>query len=127
MMNEIIPNLYIGDYQDAKDRPKDFVSINVAHEHLDTLPESVYLPWLRPDGNRVAVDISLLYLIAENIDRDLKHGRKVLVNCNMGQERAPLTVVWYLIVKKGMTLDDAYKLVKEKRKQTLDRRGWIGD
>jgi protein-tyrosine phosphatase len=49
----------------------------------------------------------------------------VLVNCNAGQERAPLAVVWFLYKKRGMSFDAAYDLVKQKRLETQDRRQWV--
>jgi len=40
-------------------------------------------------------------------------------------ERSPLTCVWFLVKKRGMTLDGAYELVKKQRPQTMDRRSWV--
>lgn len=42
-------------------------------------------------------------------------GRRVYVHCTAGINRAPLTVVGYLIFVKGMTADDAIGLVKRSR------------
>lgn len=75
--------------------------------------------------SRVQILGFVLDAIAEIIQLNLDAGRKVLVNCNMGMERAPLAVIWYLLKKRGMTLDAAYELVKKKRPQTQDRRQWI--
>lgn len=125
-MNEVVPGLFVGDYNDAALHDKDFVSINVAHEHRLTLPDSLYLPWWVPLGNgQVNISRVVLDAVAEIIALNLAMGKKVLVNCNKGQERAPLTVAWYLMKKTGKTFDEAYALVKEKRPETLDRKFWL--
>ena len=138
-MNEIIPGLFIGDFQDAVEgnrvAPRTFVSINVAYEHKLTLPDSLYLPFMIPipypsgtppsQPSQMQVNSVILDALAEIIDLNLQFGRKVLVNCNMGLERSPLAVMWFLKRKRGMTLDGAYELVKEKRPQIYDRRFWV--
>ena len=52
---------------------------------------------------------------------------KVVVHCAMGIERSPLTVVWYLHKYEGLTLDEAYALVRKARPVAVERRYWIED
>ena len=52
-------------------------------------------------------------------------GREVVVHCAMGMERSVLSVVWYLHVDAGMTVDEAYDMVFEARPIACDRRHWI--
>lgn len=52
-------------------------------------------------------------------------GREVVVHCAMGMERSVLSVVWYLHVDTGMTIDQAYDMVFEARPIACDRRHWI--
>lgn len=49
------------------------------------------------------------------IDDAIKKDGKVLVHCSYGISRSASMVIAYLIKVKGMTYDDAYKLVKSKR------------
>ncbi len=124
-MNEILKDLFVGNFQDALNVPPEFTSINVAAEHRQTLPKSLYLPWFLPIQGGAQINGLVLNAIAEIIARDLAIERKVLVNCNEGRERSPLTIVWFLMKKRGLSLDEAYNLVKEKRPETLDRREWL--
>ena len=55
------------------------------------------------------------------IDEELALGHRVLVHCEEGCERAPLVVAWFLKTKRGMTLDEAYALLK-----SGGRSSWIG-
>jgi protein-tyrosine phosphatase len=48
------------------------------------------------------------------------------VHCEEGCERAPLVVAWFLKNRRGMTLDEAYALLKRRRPIVVDRRRWLG-
>ena len=70
---------------------------------------------------------SNLDAVAQLMDEVLSQGnRTVAVHCAMGMERSVLAVVWYLTTNKGMTVDNAYDLVKAGRPIALDRREWAG-
>jgi len=45
-------------------------------------------------------------------------GKKVYVHCKNGHARSPSLVAAYLVKFGGMTLDNAYKLIKEKRPES---------
>jgi len=60
------------------------------------------------------------------IEEELALGRRVLVHCEEGCERAPLVVAWFLKTKRGKTLDEAYGLLKSQRPIIEDRRRWLG-
>ena len=125
-MNQIVERLWVGDLDDALRTPAGWVNINVAYEHLQRLPKAIYLPFMLPVGIAgLVINSFLLNLAADMIDENLSSGKTVLVNCNMGQERSPLAVVWYLYRKKGLSIDEAYKLVASKRPQIWDRRAWL--
>ena len=51
---------------------------------------------------------------------------KVAVHCRMGMERSVLSVVWFLVSIRGMTIDAAYTQVKNRRPIALDQREWAG-
>jgi dual specificity MAP kinase phosphatase len=60
------------------------------------------------------------------IDAALERNQRVLVHCEEGCERAPLVVAWFLKTRRGMTLDEAYALMKSRRPIVQDRRRWLG-
>jgi protein-tyrosine phosphatase len=119
-MNEILPNLFLGDKYDAQIFDGEIICV------LEKLPD--YEPKnavLFPIFKNSIVDRKELDLAIEAIDFALKKGKKVLVHCVGGAERSPLTVVWYLHSKKGMTIEEAYNLVMEKRPLVQRRDSWL--
>ncbi|HEY1851366.1 MAG TPA: dual specificity protein phosphatase, partial [Candidatus Binataceae bacterium] len=81
-------------------------------------PNATWIPFL-------AEGISSLDITAGVIDNALAAGRRVLVHCGAGSERAQLTVAWFLHRRRAMSLDDAYDLLKRKRPIVQDRRAWL--
>ncbi len=59
------------------------------------------------------------------INRVLKDKSDLLVHCLGGFERSPLVIAYFLSKNFGITLDDAYKKVKQKRPQIMNRSDWI--
>ncbi|HXW84437.1 MAG TPA: dual specificity protein phosphatase [Candidatus Binataceae bacterium] len=115
---EVIRKLFVGDLQDAQ-RFEGLV-INVLPDVPDVEPAAaVHMPILR-DG------IESMNRTAEFIDAALARGERVLVHCEEGCERAPLVVAWFLKSRRGMTLDEAYQLLKSRRAIVADRRRWLG-
>ncbi len=116
--SEIIPLLYIGDLQDAA--KFEGIVINLLNDVPACEPKrSIHLPFLA--NGRATLDST-----AALIDAALARDQRVLVHCEEGSERAPLVIVWFLIKRRGMTIDQAYELVKAKRPITRDRRRWLG-
>jgi len=116
--SEIIENLFVGDLQDAA-RFEGMI-ISVLPERFDgEPPHAVMLPFLQ--NGRATLDST-----AALIDAALALGMRVLVHCEEGCERAPLTVAWFLTRRRGMSLDDAYALLKRQRPIIEDRRRWLG-
>lgn len=116
--SEIIAGLFVGDLQDAQRFDGAIISV------LPDVPEgeprdAIHMPILL---NGVAT----LDSTAALIDYSLKLGRRVLVHCEEGCERAPLVVAWFLKTRRGMTLDEAYALLKSRRPIVADRRRWLG-
>jgi protein-tyrosine phosphatase len=130
MATEILPNLFLGDLTDAK-RWQGF-AITVLEYRPPELPTNVaHIPIV--DTNNHADtnldDVRVLFVQLEAlvtvVDAAMARGEKVLVSCGQGMERSPLAVAWYLFRRKGMTVQDAYRLVKEKRPQVIERLGWL--
>jgi protein-tyrosine phosphatase len=115
---EIIAGLYVGDLQDAQKFDGTVISV------LPDVPEgepsqAIHMPFLA-DG------LDSLERTAALIDDELGLGHRVLVHCEEGCERAPLVVAWFLKTRRGMTLDQAYALLKSRRPIVEDRRRWLG-
>jgi hypothetical protein len=116
--SEIIPNLFVGDLQDAA--RFDGMIISVLHDVPAMEPKrAIRIPFLA--NGRATLDTT-----AALIDAALERGMRVLVHCEEGSERAPLTVAWFLIRRRGMTLGEAYTLLRECRPIVRDRRKWLG-
>ena len=116
--SEIIPNLFVGDLQDAQ--KFDGMIINVLPEIIEGEPEhAIHMPFL-------ANGLESLEATAALIDEGLRCGKRVLVHCEEGCERAPLVVAWFLKTRRAMSLEEAYVLLKAKRPIIEDRRRWLG-
>jgi protein-tyrosine phosphatase len=116
--NEIIANLFVGDLQDAA--RFDGIIISVLPELLESEPRRAILMPFMANG-RATLDST-----AAVIDAALERNQRVLVHCEEGCERAPLVVAWFLKTRRGMTLDEAYALMKSRRSIVQDRRRWLG-
>jgi hypothetical protein len=116
--NEIITNLFLGDLQDAG--RFDGMIISVLPDAMAAEPKrTIRLPFLA-NGRATLDSTSAL------IDAGLHLGMPVLVHCEEGCERAPLAIAWFLKTRRGMTLDEAYTLIKSRRPIVKDRRSWLG-
>ena len=116
--SEIIAGLYVGDLQDAQKFAGTIISV-LPDVPENEPPHAINMPFL-------AEGLLTLEKTAVLIDEELAQGRRVLVHCEEGCERAPLVVAWFLKTKRGMTLDEAYALLKSKRPIVEDRRRWLG-
>lgn len=67
-----------------------------------------------PTVNTYAPTMADLKKGAKFIEKEIKNGGKVYIHCWWGEERGPTMALAYL-VWSGLTLDDAYKLVKKTR------------
>jgi protein-tyrosine phosphatase len=117
-MNEIIDNLFVSDLLDAKSGFDGLIICVLEQKPFDEPPDATWIPFM-------AQGIASLDLISSVIDDALANGRRVLVHCGAGSERAPLTIAWFLHRRRGMSLDAAYDLLKRKRPIVQDRRAWL--
>lgn len=66
---------------------------------------------------------------AEAVNCLIDHGFKVMVFCEAGQERSPFVAMLCLYLKGGKLwspgVEEAYRIVKEKRPQTLEQPEWV--
>ncbi len=116
--SEIMPNLFVGDLQDAQKFDGTIISVLPDLPH-DEPWQALHLPFL-------ANGVDSLDGAARIIDEALTLGQRVLVHCEEGCERAPLVIAWFLKTRRGMTLGEAYALLQSKRPMVHDRRRWLG-
>jgi len=126
MFNKIIDNLYIGDAQDSVLFDKEFptgVILCVLEQRPSIEPDNAFHVPIKTDSGHVHTE--QLDKVSTFIDAMLKTDRKILVHCMAGIERSPLAVAYFLSHYFGMTIEQAYQLVKKGRPQTQDRRVWL--
>lgn len=141
MSTEILPNLYIGTVEDARNFKRGvFPLVEARHDPLiicvlnqwpwNGNPDALWIPLVVADADNLEKPIQVLpqnlALITAKIGDVWERGGIVLVHCREGIERSPLAVAWYLH-RYGMIcpLDEAYALIRERRPEVVDRRAWL--
>ncbi|KAI3662591.1 hypothetical protein MP638_000701 [Amoeboaphelidium occidentale] len=127
-LHQVIPGLFIGS-QDAPLNTKEIIGQKVAHilslidiNLNDTRITHTKMPLLDID----TFDLSdYLAKSSEIIDGALSKGQHILVHCNAGVSRAPSIVIAYLILKRGMSYDEAFNLVKAARPCIKPNEGFV--
>ncbi|MBI3396878.1 dual specificity protein phosphatase family protein [Candidatus Woesebacteria bacterium] len=91
------------------------IEINLSQEENELPPKNIpsYL-WL-PVVDGYAPEYWKLMLGSSAINDGLLNGKKVYVHCKNGHGRSPTLVAAYLIRFKNYKMEDALKLIKEKR------------
>ena len=117
-VTEIIENLFVGGLADASAGFDGLIICVLADRPADEPANMIWIPFL-------AQGAASLDKTAQAIDNALSDGRRVLVHCGAGSERAPLTVAWFLNRRRAMSLDAAYALLKRKRPIVQDRSFWL--
>lgn len=101
-MYEIIPHLYISNYEDAKKVPDDFFVINCTYD----------LPMIKTSGGCVRFNIKKIDIAINFINYYLTRERNVLVYSLAGQQRSGIVVAAYLIKFVKLTVDEAINFLK---------------
>lgn len=114
MAHMIIPGLWIGDRNDAAVWKGDERLMRVCV--MQSQPVGSMDLWM-PVSERKA--------IAALLEARLAIGNIVLLYCEDGNERAPAAAAFFLHARRGMSIDEAYELIREKRPSVIDRREWI--
>ncbi len=118
-MSEILPNLYLGGFQDTFLLKHANLVINCTSDipFFATFSHNVRLP-IEDNGN--PDEIVKLYEFIKNdelfeiIDIYLEQKKKVFIHCKAGQQRSCAVMACYLIYKNGYDLFKAIAEVKEK-------------
>lgn len=120
MLYEIVPHLYLSNYQDALSVPKDFFVINCSKD----LP----MVQTKGGGTRLYVDDSPhsietmtknLPIMIKYIEEHVKENKNVLVHCFAGQQRSATVIAAYLMKTKGLSTEDAIAFVKSKKQDAF--------
>ena len=127
-MNEIIPGLYIGDWQDANNienlkQHKIRRVINISELSIAYPELCKYLHIDITDDEDVNIT-QYFNKTSKFIYTALLRKQAVLVHCVAGRSRSPTIVIAFLMKKHKMTLTDAIRLVQSKR-QTSPNMGFL--
>jgi len=93
------------------------VELNLSHEENELPPKDIetYL-WL-PVVDGYAPTPNQLDIGTSTMHEAVKNAKKVYIHCKNGHGRSPTMVAAYLIRYEGLNLEEAIKLIKEKRNE----------
>lgn len=119
-MSEIIKNLYLGNYQDAKNMVDVDMVINCTSNLEFYAPEAKKIRiYVEDNGNEEeykklydAIENNILF---EEMNGMLSQNKKILCHCMAGQQRSAAIVTCFLIWKYKYDLFEAILFVKSKR------------
>jgi atypical dual specificity phosphatase len=132
-MSQITDQIWIGSYATFSDnmflKENNITHIISCAIELPTPPSDI------SESNIFRVDIvddtvmpetlTLFIEGARKLNKWVSKGHKVFVHCFAGMSRSVSVVIAYLITYHGMSYADAFKLVKEKRRQANIHPGFI--
>lgn len=115
-MYEIVPNLYLASYVDAKRAPDNAFVINCSKD-LPMIQTQGGGTRLYVDDHPSSVDTMtvMLPLMVKYIEDQLAMGKPVVVHCFAGQQRSATVVAAYLMKTKGMSPEQAIGFIKSKK------------
>lgn len=123
---QIVPGLWIGSEGDSRN-----ASFFKKHGIRFIVNATGNIPMRHPadvTAYRVPVDdhpdqndlmLRHLPIVVVAIDDVLKHGQGVLVHCRAGMQRSAGVVAGYLMWKRGMTADQAFEFINNKKHETF--------
>lgn len=116
MINNIIDNIWIGDWQDAKRHEKSFSDIfTVAFDSPYKRDKEHFYSLV--DGHHEENYIKLVYAICDLVETRVsrKDSDKILVHCVSGFSRAVTVVAGYMINIYSISLEDTLMYIKNMR------------
>ena len=124
-MSKIVPHIFLGGVADAfyndafLKRHNITVVINMAREvskNPSFRGKYIHVPIL--DNLTRTQNIAMykaLPKLVRYLDKQVKEGQNVLVNCAMGMQRSATLVAAYLMYIHGWSLDDTVRFIRSKR------------
>lgn len=128
---EIVPNLYIADYQTVSlGHPLELIGIDVVVNLVSHKCPNANSGHLKYENYELCDTTTedLLRVVDEivaKIGEHIKSGRKVVVHCFKGISRAPSVVMAYLIRQERLQLELAFDLVKKKSPKVDPNAGFM--
>ena len=121
-MYEIIPNLYLSGYHEAKRYPgiQEFFVVNCTQD-LPMISDDNMRVSVNDDGEKQSMDIMFMAFSRTNVNikSALDKGKKVIVHCLAGQQRSPTVVAVYLMEYCGYSIEDAIRYIRDKKKDAF--------
>ena len=121
LANEIVPNLWLGNFQDAHSEPwiNQFDIIINCTKELPFCNNNCKQIRIPIDDNLETIEVNNMYkcldMITEFIHIQLLKGKKIFVHCFAGVQRSASVIVAYLLRYSGLSLDECVKCVLSKR------------
>eukprot|EP01105_Mastigella_eilhardi_P008653 TRINITY_DN208_c3_g1_i1.p1 TRINITY_DN208_c3_g1~~TRINITY_DN208_c3_g1_i1.p1 ORF type:complete len:591 (+),score=113.36 TRINITY_DN208_c3_g1_i1:100-1773(+) len=130
--NEILPNLYLGSFQSARNKHK-LQALGVTH--ILTVMRAEFLTSLYPEHFKYHVipvdDVESTYLLAhfdechKFIDEARDNNTGVLVHCGVGVSRSATIVISYVMRKLALTREEATTYVHDRRDIIAPNPGFV--
>lgn len=128
-LTQVLPNLYLSDAIAAQTFDGEKICV---HENADIVCGKYHMPIMlkspptKEDRFDAKASVHKLCDIAVVIDNLLRDGKRVLIHCQGGVERSPLTVAWYLShYGHQPSITAAYLYLKQLRPVISDRTFWL--
>ena len=129
--NEIIDNIYVGNYKFALDA-NSMIKEGITHilncgnglknfYEKDNIFKYLYLPIYDSESQKLE---KFLEKSNNFIKEGSENGNKILIHCGSGMSRSVTLCLMYMIIEKHYKFSDAYKIMKEKRKIALPNMGF---
>lgn len=131
-LSEILPTLFLGDMDAASRFDGHRMCV---HEMGPTytgqchrMPILTTRPRSTTDRSGALVSVDLINKAADVIEDYVNRGEKLMVHCQGGIERSPLTIAWWLVRSKQFeNFEQAYAFLKTKRPVVSQRLFWLPD
>jgi protein-tyrosine phosphatase len=113
--DEILPNLWLGDYVKACELDDNFdIIINVSALDYKIFPKTIRYDFDIQDHEYVDITKTILKALPI-IHEGLKHNKKIFVHCWAGRSRSAAIIIGYMIKYHKMNYNQAFDFICSKR------------